>query len=237
MGVNYLFPFIIDFIILFIISMFIYSGFRSGMIKSIMLFFNTIISWFFSAGFTELVSRFIYLKVIQPYINREVNMVISNNNITTSVLSEKMPSVLLDCLSYFGITLSKFNHIINSVSKDVLPGSLNQIFMPMFMKVLKPLVAGILFSIIAFLGSLIVKLIMRIFKLRVLSTGNKLIGGLIGALKGYVVILVVACILKVLLPFIEVSSNNNIISEVIPSTIVFKHMYNNNPLCTILESM
>ena len=230
-------PFIVDIVILVTIGLFTYFGFRSGMIKSIMLFFNTIVSWFFSAKFTEIVSRFIYLKIIQPYINNEINSAISNNTNTTSISSNKIPSFILDCLSYCGITLSKLNHIINSVSKDVLPSSLNQIFMPVCMKLLKPIIAGLLFLILTFLGGLIVKLIMKIFKLKILSFGNKLIGGIIGALKGYTVILVITCILKILLPFIEMKYNKGIISEVIPSTTVFKQVYYNNPFYTIIDSI
>lgn len=230
-------PFIVDIVILVIIGLFTYLGFRSGMIKSIMLFFNTIVSWFFSARFTEVVSKFIYLKVIQPYINNEINSVVSNNKISTSILSNKIPSFMLDCLSYCGITLSKLNHIINSVSKDVLPSSLNQIFMPVFMKFLKPIIAGLLFIILTFIGGLIVKLIMKIFKLKILSFGNKLIGGIIGSLKGYTVILVIMCILKILLPFIEISYNKGIVSEIIPSTTIFKQVYNNNPFYTIIDSI
>lgn len=230
-------PFIVDTVILVIIGLFTYFGFRNGMIKSIILFFNTMISWFFSARFTEIVSKFIYLNVIQPYINNEINSAISNNTTTISTLSSKIPSFMLDCLSYCGITLSKLNHIINSVSKDVLPNSLNQIFMPVCMKFLKPIIAGLLFIILTFLGNLIVKLIMKIFKLKILSFGNKLIGGIIGAIKGYTVILVIMCILRILLPFIEMNYNKGFISEVIPSTTIFKQIYNNNPFYTIIGSI
>ena len=229
--------FLVDAVIVIIISMFIVSGFKSGMIKSFLFFLNSVLSWIFSVYVSKFISYFIYNKFIRPSIIKEVDMLIRNKNLKEHIIFNKLPKIIVNSMPNYGITLDKIAHIINNVSKEILPNEISKIFMPMITEFLTFFITGILFIILILLGKFFIHLILKLFKLKVVSYSDKIIGGVFGALKGYTIILIFVCILKILMPFSILQENNKFIFKTISSTVILKTIYNNNPVYNVFKRL
>lgn len=226
---------VFDIFSIIIFAIFIFLGFKNGMIKSFLLFLNSIISWIISVYLSKFMAYSIYNRFFEPDIIKNVKLLSVGKNFNSKILFDTLPSIFTKYLYGKGITTSKITHIISSVSKEVLPEKISQILMPTITDVIKYFGSGIIFIIILFLGRLAVKFILKSFKCKAINYSDKILGGFLGFLKGYVAILLIACVLKAFLPFFS-GDNKNIefIASNVNSSVIFKQIYNKNPMYNLL---
>lgn len=229
--------YLIDIVLIVVISTFVISGFKSGMIKSFLLMINSILSWIFSVYISKFVSYFVYSKFIKQSVVKEMDVLLKTKYLKQDIFINKLPKIIANSMPNYGITLDKITHIINNVSKEVLPNKLAEVFMPIIIEILEFFITGIVFITLLLLGKVLIRLILKLFKLKIINYSDKMFGGIFGALKGYIIILIFACILRVLVPFSFPTKIQKSISKTISSTIVFRPLYESNPLYTMFKKL
>ena len=224
----------IDIIILSIFAVFAFFGFKHGMIKSLLFLLNSVVSWLFSAYLSKILSQFVYAKFVEPSILESFS---NGKTVNARVILDKIPEFLVKALPEFGITLGKITHIIDSVSKEALPGEISRVLMPVITEILKSTFLGIILVSVLLIGRMLIKLILKMFKLKVLNYSDKIMGGILGFLKGYAVVLAILCMVKVLIPFGVVNDLQSYVDKSLPGSVIFSKIYNNNPFYTVLKKV
>lgn len=224
----------IDIIILSVFAVFAFFGFKHGMIKSLLFLLNSVVSWFFSVYLSKILSQFVYAKFIEPSILEAFS---GGKVVSAKLIVDKIPEFLVKALPGFGITLGKITHIINSVSKEALPGAVSCALMPVITEILKSAFLGIIFALVLLIGRILIKLVLKMFKLKVLNCSDKIMGGIFGLFKGYAAVLAILCMIKILIPFGVINNLQSYVDNALPSSVIFSKIYNNNPFYTVLKKI
>lgn len=224
----------IDIIILSIFAVFAFFGFKHGMIRSLLFLLNSVVSWLFSVYLSKILSQFVYAKFIEPSVAEAFS---SGKVVNAKIIFDKIPEFIVKALPNFGITLGKITHIINSVSKEALPGEISRVLMPIITEILKSTFLGIIFVLVLLIGRILIKLILKMFKLKVLNYSDKIMGGILGIFKGYVAVLAILCMVKILIPFGVVNDLQSYINNALPSSVIFSKIYSNNPFYTVAKKV
>ncbi len=219
-----------DIIVLFILVVSFFRGFRYGAIKSFLLLVNSVISWIFSVYVSRFISSLAFNYFISPVLLKEFKSILKIRNLEAEGVLRKLPEVLVNSLPQYGITLSKATHIINSVSSEALPREIVNLFAPAVTEILSSIISVLLFILMLSLGRLLIKSLLKLFRIKFLNYSDKVAGGIFGAFKGYVLILILTCIFRISAPFLGSYINLEDFEAVVSKTIAFKHVYNQNPL-------
>lgn len=228
---------ILDIFVVVIFLIFLLSGFRSGVMKSFLFLAGAVFSVLFSVYFANMLSKCIYVTFIEPSIIKEIGKLMAENSLNVQQIFNKLPKFILNSLPSYGITPASINHIINNNSTvSVIPGKISELFSPVIINVLKSVLTPLLFIIFLLLVRIFSGLILKMFKISLLKKSNALLGGFFGLFKGYIALAVCMCCLKSLLPVVQ--NVPDILSpESISSTILFKELYNNNPVYELFKNI
>lgn len=228
---------ILDISVILVFLMFLVMGFRAGVMKSFLSLAGAVFSVLFSVYFANLLSHYIYVSIIEPSLIKEIGKVIAENSPNMQQIFDKLPKFILNSLPSYGITPASVNHIISSNSTvSAIPSQISALFSPVIINVLKSVLTALLFIVFLFIVRFISGIILNLLKVSVMKKSNALLGGLFGLFKGYIAITVCMCCLKVLLPAVQ-GVPNIFSSKSISSTVVFKELYNNNPVYEFFKNI
>ncbi len=227
---------ILDVSIVVVFLIFLFIGFKSGIMNAFLSFVGTVFSALFSIYVAGKISDWIYFDLIAPSFMKKIETLISQNSLSANSVLEKFPRLLINFLPDYGITPFSLNHIIDNNAKSEIPLKISELLAPTVINILKSWFTVLLFIIFVVLTKVISKFIVRLFKSSVIKKANTLLGGIFGLFKGYVAIVICMCCLKNLLPFVqnvpEVFSD-----ESISNTLVFKELYYNNPIGELFKNI
>lgn len=216
---------LLDIIVLAIFAVFLFFGFKNGIIKSVLALVNLVVSAIASVHFSRILSNFVYEFFIKKIIIDQTNSLIVNNKIFSSVdLLQKLPKVFRNIILNNGINSTKIGNIISKVNRSYLPERISELFKPSITRALEPVLCILLFVICLFLGKILIKMSLNLFRPNLLKNIGGILGGVLGFFKAYVLISVLMFCLKSYMP----NSNFKISEQVINSTVIFKYMYTKN---------
>jgi len=104
-GGKFLIGVLLDGSLILMYVMFSFTGFRSGIIKSLLTFINSIFSSFASFYFSKIFSNWIYDYYFKPSVIKYLVDNLNQNSFTTSEMIEKIPQPFVRILLKSGITL------------------------------------------------------------------------------------------------------------------------------------
>lgn len=216
--------------------LFLVVGFRNGVMKSFVLFVGTIFSSVFSGYFSEKMSHFVFETFVSPSIESHVLKSISENTFNFNSFCSKLPFLVEDSLPYYGITPSSFNHIISNSTEQEIPLELSALIEPVFTSVFKYIFSVLIFIVLMLCVRLCARFVLKICKHKPINHANSLVGGFFGALKGYLVISLVLCCMRALLPMMH-SVPDILSQDNISSSMIFKEFYFQNPIYNMFQKM
>lgn len=228
--------FILDVSVVTILLLFIIVGYRSGVMRSFVLFIGSIFSSIFSGYFSGKLADFVAEKMVLPNIKKQIANDISIGEFSFGNFLSNLPKFVEGSLEIYGITPLRLNHIMNSSVKQEIPTKVAELIKPVFVNIFKSIFSVLIFAVLVLSIRLIVRFASRLCKHGAINQVNSLAGGFFGALKGYLVIAVLMCCIRSLtlvmndLP--EIFSN-----ETISSSVVFKELYFNNPVYDMFKKM
>ena len=110
---------LLDIIVLAIFAVFLFFGFKNGIIKSVLALVNLVVSAIASVHFSRILSNFVYEFFIKKIIIDQTNSLIVNNKIFSSVdLLQKLPKVFRNIILNNGINSTKIGNIISKVNRS-----------------------------------------------------------------------------------------------------------------------
>ncbi len=227
---------VLDICILAIFVIFVVMGFRSGVMRSFVMFVGAIFASVFSGYCSSKVADFVFTTFVSPSIESSVLKSISESTLSFQTFCGNLPGFLCDTLASYGITPSEFNHIISSSTESEIPMKVSKLVEPAFTGVFKYIFSIFIFIILMLVVRLSSRFVLKLFKHKPINKANSLVGGFFGALKAYVVVAVSLCCIRALVPMMqnppEIFSN-----ESISSSMVFKEFYFKNPIYDMFQKM
>ncbi len=219
----------LDLVIVLVFGIFLFLGFKKGVISSFLSFASSIFSGFLSVYFSGVLSSWVYSEIIGPAIRKRAESLIINHSLDSEKFFEHMPNFIVEYMKANQITSFSLDHIINNNAIGIVPDKISEVFAPVVIEALKSVFVAVLFVIFIVLSRFLIKLILKLFKSSLLRRTNTFLGGFFGLLKAYVVITVALCCLKSFV-CVSVETPSWLSDESVASTVIFKKMYDNNPL-------
>ena len=222
-----MYPLVLDISVVALLVAFAFAGYKSGIFKSFLSFISTMFSGIFSIYIANILSKIIYNNVIGPQIQSKIELSSVKNFSSAEQIINLFSPCFIKFLNELRITPNEINHIIVNGNLDSISSKISELLYPLITNVLKSILAPMIFILLLVLFNAFLKCMSIIFRVNFLKSTNSLVGMIFGLLKGYIVVTILICCVKIF-----VSADNNF-SEVfspdnISSTVVFKEIYNNN---------
>lgn len=175
--------YILDLLVIAIIAVFAVVSAKKGFVKTVVGLVGTVLALYFAVMLSTPISDFTYGKIIEPTVKTAINNSVENAlNGTESVIKED----ILEALPAFvknRIDIENFNI---SVESDIAGSVCETAVKPLSLTFLKPLFSLILFIIFAFVVKFAAKFLNKIFSFSIIGKANKILGAVIGIVKGMV---------------------------------------------------
>ena len=223
--------YIIDIIILVIMLICIFFGYKKGLIGvavNILGFFIALIIALIL--YTPISNFIIHNTTIQPTLKEAISGMVTpyvisadENKEDTEEAENNSPKVMTDYINGF---IEKEKQQVEQTEKDII----NNVSETVANNLIK-IAVGILVFIVAKIALLFVKVLAKVISdLPIIGQFNKVGGAIYGVLQGLLIIYILFAILSVFAPTME----NSVILESINSSIIGKMMYNNNIILKII---
>ena len=230
---------ILDIILVLLLAIFLYDGFKRGAVKSIIDIVGYVVVLMLTSWLAGILADAVFATFVQPSVLNEINQALQNSAGSdpasqVSTLFKTLPSFVTNTLKFYGVTQEYVTSTIqsssNNISEDIM-----QSISPIFINLIKTVAFSTLFIVLTSIFKVFSRTLNRIFNLPILKQINKLLGLVCGALKCVIIIFIACYIMQIILPMMN--NTPEILSKSsIDSTIIFKNIYYNNPLNSIIEN-
>ena len=223
---------IYDLIIVIITILFVVIGAFRGAAKTLMNLLCVLVSGVASIFLGKLFASMIYDAMIKNVITDTVSKAVGNaaSNAAGSIESavDALPGFLKSLFGAFG---GQLDHSL-SVTADTAASVAEQTLRPIILALSAFLLTVVLFILLCFLLKLIaVRPISKLFE-NYLSGVNRFFGALLGLVEAFLAIMVLAYLLRILIPVLN--SDSYLLSEsTIYNSYIFYHFYSGNIISAI----
>ncbi len=198
-----------DMILIALIILFVWLGIRKGFVKTVFGLCSIVISIALALSLHPMVSEQLEVSPAKDFVHEQVLGMLPDGEMTDSLA---LPDFLQDSVSE-----------AEANTKDAIAGGIAG----MALKIISIILVFLLVQLILWILSLALKLITR---LPVIHGFDKLLGGIVGAVSGILVIYLVLG----LLTFTTALNKTIAISKVVEDSLIASSMYENNVLFTSL---
>ena len=220
---------ILDIFCVALFILFIVIGVKLGAFRMLFGLAADFVSYLAASWISGFAAAHIYTAFIRPTVIKSITAA-SNDMIigrADSALSS-LPWWLKSAISLTGADLSSGADTLYADISDSIAQTVNTAVQPIITGFLSILLTLILYLLIRFiLVKLFKKPLVKIFELPVIGTVNKFFGAVLGAIESLLIIMMLAYLLKLLLPYIGTEAW--IIDETtIYNSLIFYHFYSGN---------
>lgn len=232
----------LDLVLLALLVMFLVLGAKKGFVKALLDGFSTLIAGILAYNFVDPVSQYAYDSFVRGILRRRLSNALSSSANDYNSVSEKVEELIAN-IPDNAITFSEkigFNvsQMLESIvgansDKEVL---IDTIMSDIIDKIMMPVVDTVTLVVLFVLFVLALKVVVWLLdgivkKIPVVKETDKIFGGILGILKGVVVVFVVCLILA----FMSKSSENTQFVEMVSTSKILEFVNNNNPLLNIFN--
>lgn len=188
------------------------------------------IASFISASFLgKFISFKIYDAMLRPAVNNAVTSSVSN--VTDNAVSkaiEALPSWLSGLVKTSGVDISGFLDGKLSGTAEAAGNAVNEAIRPIAVDVMTCLMTLVLYLLIHLLLSrFLARPLLRVFRLPVIRTLDRLLGAVLGFANAFLIVSLLAYLLKLLIP--HIGSQSGMLNEsTIYNSFIFYHFYSGN---------
>lgn len=231
----------IDIILVVIFASFVLTAVKKGFILSLLEFAAVILALVLAYNFSPKVAETAYdgfvkeatIKTIETQI--EENVSLQETSTQAQLLLESIPDYMVSVADFMGVSVDDIKQSVASsklTSENIATELVEKIAQPIIIGALTALSFVVLAIVLLFVLKFLAQIIAKIFKIPVIKTVNKLLGGILGACKGFAVVLFICTILTVFF-----SSGDNELATAVNDSVVVNLIDNVNPLVNSLKEI
>jgi uncharacterized membrane protein required for colicin V production len=227
---------IYDAVVVAIIFYTVSKAARQGFAVTIVRFIGYFVSWGVAIAFSPIAARYVFDNFFKQTILDAVSKNITSTA-NTGIISDEIMKAISAMPKIISATLNVDSQAItSSIGKSVEGTTQNlalymtdNIFAPASTLILRGIFFFIIFAVVSFIINRICSVLRLVNKIPIVGSVNSFFGGLIGLLEGALILTVVAVAVSLLIRLLP-EPRTFFSSEVIDNTIIFKHIYNFDPL-------
>lgn len=232
---------ILDVILLTVLVAFIFTAAKKGFMRSLLELIAVIVALVMAYQFSPVVAQAAYDNLVEESLIETVETQLDENfNISSStekaeIVLESIPSFMTSFASSMGIELEEVKTKITSETfsaENLATELVTKIAQPIVVAALTALFFLLLSAILMFALKWVAGLLSMLFKIPLLGTVNKILGGVLGACKGVMVIIFISTLLKLIF-----ASGESEISTMVNSSYVIGLLDNINPFVESLTEI
>lgn len=231
----------IDIILVVIFASFVLTAVKKGFILSLLEFAAVILALVLAYNFSPKVAETAYdgfvkeatIKTIETQI--EENVSLQETTTQTQLLLESIPDYMVSVADFMGVSVDDIKQSVASsklTSENIATELVEKIAQPIIIGALTALSFVVLAIVLLFVLKFLAQIIAKIFKIPVIKTVNKLLGGILGACKGFAVVLFICTVLTVFF-----ASGDNELTAAVNDSVVVNLIDNVNPLVNSLKEI
>lgn len=224
---------IIDFIVLALIVVIIFAGYKKGFLRSILSLGGFLIATVFSFMFGRMIAEGIFDSMVKPWLTSMVETQVvagTNQSLAAAVdnMYQNLPGYLSGPLDFlFGSKEQVMANIQSAMTENsaTMTDSIVGLLKPMMVVLISILTVLILFLLCMFALRIIDKMLIQVRRIPVIGTFDGLLGGVVGVFQAILWMVVLVFLVKAVI----LLSSNGITwlnDKVVDSTILFKWLYN-----------
>lgn len=232
---------ILDVILIAIFAAFVFAAAKKGFMLSLLELVAVIAALALSYQFSPVVAQAAYDSVVEESLIETVEAQIDENiNIESTakqaeVILDAIPDFMESFASSVGVEIEEVKTQISLEkfsSENLATELVQKVAQPIAVSVLTVIFFLLLASILMFVLKWLAKILSKLFKLPIIGTANKVLGGVLGACKGIIVIVFICTVLNVLF-----AGGNNEIADAVNNSYVANLLENVNPFIKSLKEI
>ena len=229
---------IVDIILLIVIFVMILAGIKNGFVRCVLSIVAFTLAFASAVFLSEPAAQTVYDNFAKEPIESAIAERITDTGTaqtaadSTQAAIDSLPEAVVSAASSLGIDVSQLAEQAGSINlntSDMAAELTDKVARPIALAVLKVLAFAVIFLILNLVLQIVVSVISRLFDLPVLKTFNRTLGGVLGAVKGLLLVTVLAVLLDASTAFITnadfvTAVGNSKIVDIIVSTGVFSRL-------------
>lgn len=232
---------ILDVILLTIFVAFVFTAAKKGFMLSLLELIAVIVALALSYQFSPVVAQAAYDGIVEESLIETVETQIDDNlNISSSTEQAEMvldaiPDFMVTFASSVGIEVEEVREKITSENfsaENLATELVNKVAQPIVLAALTAIFFVLLAALLLFVLKWLAQILAKLFKLPLIGTVNKVLGGTLGACKGIMVIIFVCTILQIVF-----AGGDNEIATAVNGSYVVGLLDNINPFVKSLTEI
>ena len=220
---------VLDVLVLAVVTLFIFSGFKRGVISRAIHFAGAAVSALLSAIIAPLLAVNLYDSFVgeklQGLISRklpDLYMGIKPEEVTNKLMND-LPDFVLNALGLCEVDKNKINEQI-SQGMDNIPYIISDLLKPVTLKLLTIILSLTIFTIISAIISIATRGLTSSLDVSGLSAVNKTLGAILGLLPAAIIIMILSFVIYILIVFLPQDSARYL-NMAVDNTFLFRHIY------------
>ncbi len=209
-------PFLIDVAFLAVLVINFIDGRKRGFVRIVLSLIVTIASWLIASEYSQPVAVWANESFVHDLISGSIeNAVASHLGSGTAALIEAIPDYVANAAELAGISIQNLASQLNTAvdSAQAAETVYNAIEASFVIPAIRIVAFFIIYAIANALLSVGIGVIDKIFKLPIIKSFNKLLGGVIGAVKGVFIIAVISLVFSLMMLLAPETQLSQAISE------------------------
>lgn len=232
---------ILDVILVTIFAAFVFTAAKKGFMHTLLELLAVIVALALSYQFSPVVAQATYDEIVEKSlveaVETQIDETVNVSSVTTQaeVLLDSIPGFMASFASSAGVDLDEIKTQISSEkfsSANLAIELVDKIAKPIAVGALTAILFLLLSVVLIFLLKWIAGLLAKLFKLPLIGTVNKVLGGVLGACKGVLVIVFICTFLDILF-----ANGDGEISDMVNNSYVVGLLDNINPFIKSLKDI
>ncbi len=231
---------IIDIVLIIIIALCIYTGYKNGFIKTVLKLFSGVAAFLFAYIFSPILSKLFYnatFGTIKSVISEKLLDAAESDGVSSLFSENGAISELGKLIESCGLSIDELKTLASSFTsaEDISVSLAEKIAAPAANAISYVIAFIILFIIGVIAVTVLSGALNLVSKLPVINGANKLLGLLLGILTAIVFSTVYMTVIKLSVPYLSVVSPDTFPSDVLDKAYVFNFVYKLNILKKLFE--
>ena len=230
---------VLDIILVAVFALFVFTAMKKGFVLSLLEFLAVILSFVLAFSLSPVLAQAAYDGFVEEKLVESVESEIDENfslegaNEQAEVLLDAIPDYMVSFAESFGVSVSDIKRDIadeNFSNQNIAIGLVDKIAQPIATGALTVVCFMVIAAVLLFILKIAARMIAKIFKLPIINTANKLLGGILGAFKGIAVVIFICTILTALF-----SAGDNEIAKAVNDSLIINALEEVNPFYNSLQ--
>lgn len=218
---------IIDVLLILILFLFLYSGYKQGFIKAGIGFICFAVSFVLASILSPIISTYVYDSFISQRLISSINNALNASQYglakKTIAVMESLPKFLTNSFESCKISASNISAIL--IKEKDPAKEISNLVRPMINSILNPIILILITSVLTLFSNLLLKSLRKVTKPLFVGKVDSVLGLAFGGLKYAILIFIVTLSLKSIMPLCSANVSGKV-NDIIDNTLIAKYIVN-----------